>query len=262
MAIDLTIDLLFTIDIIINFFSAYLDNDGKLVTDQKKITKNYLTGWFLIDVIGILPLQYLSNVRANNEFVRLSRMPKIYKILRVVRLFKMIRLLRSQACISKIIGIFRLSSGILRLVKFFFTVLLVIHVIGCFWYYLAKLDDFGIETWVYRYNMIGLSNEQIYLNSIYYVIQTLATVGFGDIVPYSATERIFALFLMGVGVGFYSYMISNLSSIMSTLDTRSSTLKKRISALNEFAKATKLPETIKKLIKTHINHNNQENVYS
>ena len=259
---DLIIDGLFFIDLIMNFFSAYIDYEGKLVTDSKKIIRNYLTGWFVIDIVGILPLQYLGEMGGYNKMVRFSRVPRLYKVLRVVRLFKMVRLLRSQACISKIIGFFRLATGIIRMAKFAFTVLLVVHVIGCFWYYLAKFNDFDPDTWVFRYNMLDFSDWDIYLASIYYVTQTLATVGFGDIVPYSSAERIFALFLMGVGVGFYSYTISNLSTIMATLDTRTSNLKRKMAALNEFSNATKLPEAIKKKIKIHITHNHEENVYS
>jgi CRP-like cAMP-binding protein len=262
LGIDLTIDALFSIDIIVNFFSAYLDAEGKLVTKRKLIVKNYVKGWFLIDFTGVLPFQYLSNIGGYNKLVRFSRMPRLYRIVRIVRLFKMVRLLRSQECISKIIGLFGLTTGILRLVKFCFTVLIVIHVIGCFWYYLAKIDDFNVDSWVFRYNMVESSYGEIYLTSIYYVIQTLATVGFGDIVPYSIDEKVFALILMGVGVGFYSYTISNLSTMMASLDTRTSILKKRLSALNEFAKATQLPENLKKKIKKHINHNHQENIYS
>ena len=60
---------------------------------------------------------------------------------------------------------------------------------------------------------------------------------------------------MGVGVGFYSYTISNLSTIMATLDTRTSNLKTRLAALNEFSKATKLPDDLKKKIRNYITHN-------
>ena len=262
LVINLTIDVLFCIDITVNFCSAYTDREGKLVADRKKIVRNYVTGWFWVDFIGILPFEYLSNIAGYNKLVRFSRMPRMYRLIRIFRLFKMVRLLRSHACLTSIVEFFKLTVGVIRMVKFCLTVLMVVHVIGCFWYYLAKLDDFGIETWIYRYHMVESDNGDIYLASIYYVTQTLATVGFGDIVPFSSTERVFALLLMGVGVGFYSFTISNLSTIMATLDTRSTNFNKKTTALNEFSKATKLPDLLKKKIKDHINHNHQENVYS
>lgn len=80
----------------------------------------------------------------------------------------------------------------------------------------------------------------------------MTTVGFGDILPKTPSERIFTIILMGFGVGFYSYTISNLSAIMAALDTRTSNLKSRLNALNEFSKATKLPGDIKERIKRYI----------
>jgi hypothetical protein len=40
----------------------------------------------------------------------------------------------------------------------FLTVLLLVHLMGCFWFYLAKLADFDPETWVARAGLIDASN--------------------------------------------------------------------------------------------------------
>ncbi len=65
---------------------------------------------------------------------------------------------------------------------------------GCLWYYEAKLDEFGPDTWVFRYfftintslfyirnNMQDNSDLSLYMASIYFALTTLATVGYGDI---------------------------------------------------------------------------------
>ena len=55
-------------------------------------------------------------------------------------------------------------------------------------------------------------------------------------------EKLFAIIWMLFGVGFYSFAIGNLSTIMATMDSRSSHLRARISALNEFSREAKLPD--------------------
>jgi voltage-gated potassium channel Kch len=50
-----------------------------------------------------------------------------------------------------------------------------------------------------------------YLAAIYWALQTLTTVGFGDIVAVSTTEKIITIFWMIFGIGFYSFTIGNLS---------------------------------------------------
>ena len=59
--IELLVDFLFVIDIVINFFSAYYDNKTLLpVVKYKEIARNYITGYFFIDVISVIPFQYFN----------------------------------------------------------------------------------------------------------------------------------------------------------------------------------------------------------
>ena len=52
-------DLLFLCDIFVVFNSAFYDDDLKLVEDRWKICYSYLTGWFLIDFVCIIPFDML-----------------------------------------------------------------------------------------------------------------------------------------------------------------------------------------------------------
>lgn len=55
--IDLGVDGLFGIDIIVNFLSSYEDPVTSLpVINLRKIAVNYLTGWFVLDLIAVLPV--------------------------------------------------------------------------------------------------------------------------------------------------------------------------------------------------------------
>ena len=60
---------------------------------------------------------------------------------------------------------------------------------------------------------------------IYGRVMTLTTIGYGDITPYTNTERIISLLYIFVGVAFVSYCIGSLSSIMLSRDSRTRKLK-------------------------------------
>ena len=54
------VDGFFGIDILINFISAYEDPiNGLPVVSLKRIAINYLTGWFIIDFIAVIPTQII-----------------------------------------------------------------------------------------------------------------------------------------------------------------------------------------------------------
>ena len=57
--LDYGADLVFLLDIIINFVSSYFDNEDNLVVEHKKIAINYLKGWFWIDFISIIPFEFI-----------------------------------------------------------------------------------------------------------------------------------------------------------------------------------------------------------
>ena len=52
---DMIVDLLFVIDIIVNFISAYETVEGELIVNLKSIALNYAEGWFVIDFIAVFP---------------------------------------------------------------------------------------------------------------------------------------------------------------------------------------------------------------
>jgi hypothetical protein len=64
---------------------------------------------------------------------------------------------------------------------------------------------------------------------------------------------------MVFGVGFYSFTIGNLSSIMASIDIKASKLQAKMNTLSEFAKKTKLPLDLQNKINRFIENNHREN---
>ena len=52
-------DLIFLMDLVLNFFFAYYDDEYMLVDDRGAIAKNYLRSWFTVDLIAIIPISLL-----------------------------------------------------------------------------------------------------------------------------------------------------------------------------------------------------------
>ena len=55
--IDYLFDGIFWIDLLLCFVTAYQDEHDKLIDEHKVIAHNYLTGWFLIDFVAVLPIK-------------------------------------------------------------------------------------------------------------------------------------------------------------------------------------------------------------
>ena len=83
--------------IILNFVTAYEDKIAReIVIDLKKIRKQYFRGFFLIDFMSILPVNYVEqamNAGAGQDTGGGGDL-KTLKILRLIRLTRLLRLAR------------------------------------------------------------------------------------------------------------------------------------------------------------------------
>lgn len=61
MILNAIIDIFFVIDIIVTFNSAFYTEDMELINNRKEITKLYLQGWFTIDLLAVIPFDYILN---------------------------------------------------------------------------------------------------------------------------------------------------------------------------------------------------------
>lgn len=112
------------------------------------------------------------------------------------------------------------SRMIFTLIFAFFSV----HLISCFWYLAAKFDDNNPDTWVARLNLVDEEPSTLYLECLYWSLQTVATVGFGDFGAITVAELFLCICWMIFGVGFYSFVIGNLTSIIANENANSENL--------------------------------------
>lgn len=68
--IDLIVDIMFIVDIIINFRTTYVNENDEVVSHPGKIAIYYFKGWFFIDMIAAIPFDLLL-VNTDNDEVRL-----------------------------------------------------------------------------------------------------------------------------------------------------------------------------------------------
>jgi hypothetical protein len=74
----------------------YYWDKGILITDNVAIRKSYLRGWFAIDVISVLPFDYLVRLLSSSSdtenIARTTRFMRFTRIMRFARLIKLAKL--------------------------------------------------------------------------------------------------------------------------------------------------------------------------
>ncbi len=53
------VDIMFIIDILINFRTTYVSDNDEVVSQPSKIAVHYFRGWFIIDLVAAIPFDLL-----------------------------------------------------------------------------------------------------------------------------------------------------------------------------------------------------------
>lgn len=72
LVIDSIVDVVFFIDIVLNFHTTFVGPGGEVVSDPKVIRKNYFKSWFLIDLLSCLPYDVFNAFDHDEDVSELS----------------------------------------------------------------------------------------------------------------------------------------------------------------------------------------------
>jgi hypothetical protein len=145
------IDFCFLIDIVINFNTAIIDEEFKVIDDRKAIAMHYITGWFFIDLVSIVPFESLSMLiyledgqdegmgsTKANQLIRIARISKLYKLAKIVKLLRLIKIAKKKREISqRVMAVVKTGAAIDRVVFFIMMLLLMCHLIGCLFIFMG-----------------------------------------------------------------------------------------------------------------------------
>lgn len=92
---------------------------------------------------------------------------------------------------------------------------------------------------------------------LYFVVQTVITVGYGDLAPKTTGERLMACFLIITGVVFYSLFIGFVSSLINDVENMNQRFNHKLHTLYRLQKEYSLPVFFTKKLLNAIKYQNK-----
>ncbi|MHC4872245.1 MAG: ion transporter [Planctomycetota bacterium] len=230
------IDVIFLLDIYFNFNTTHC-REGSEETDCRLVRSRYFKSMFAVDLLANLPLDLLFICFADTALggISLVAFMRIFRLLRVVRMFVIFKRWERMGWTN---------PGYLRIAKFMGVVGLLIHWLACAWFLVASIDGFPADSWVIRYGLGSADAGTQYIRSLYWAITTMTTVGYGDIIPARFSEYILAMIVMLLGASMYAFIIGNVASLLSNLDSAKAAYWHRMEAVAEYLRYRHVPKAL------------------
>ncbi|XP_068205678.1 potassium voltage-gated channel subfamily H member 6 isoform X1 [Palaemon carinicauda] len=269
--IDLIVDIMFMVDIVINFRTTYVNHNDEVVSHPGKIALHYLRGWFLIDVVAAIPFDLLlvtdSEPHATASTERdLEQEADDEKTTTLIGLLKTARLLRLVRVARKIDRYSEYGAAVLLLLMATFA--LIAHWLACIWYAIGNaerpglphkigwLDHLANATHQYYYsnNTGGPSLRAKYVTALYFTFSSLTSVGFGNVAPNTDAEKIFTILVMLIGSLMYASIFGNVSAIIQRLYAGTARYHTQLMRVKEFIRFHQIPNPLRQRLEEYFQH--------
>ncbi|XP_035388576.1 LOW QUALITY PROTEIN: potassium voltage-gated channel subfamily H member 1a [Electrophorus electricus] len=263
LVVDSIVDVIFLVDIVLNFHTTFVGPAGEVISDPKLIRMNYLKTWFVIDLLSCLPYDVI------NAFEKMDEgMSSLFSSLKVVRLLRLGRVAR------KLDHYIEYGAAVLVLLVCVFG--LAAHWLACIWY---SIGDYEVidedhrtvrkDSWLYllgetagtpyRFNASGTgrweggpSKDSVYITSLYFTMTSLTSIGFGNIAPTTDGEKIFAVAMMMIGSLLYATIFGNVTTIFQQMYANTNRYHEMLNSVRDFLKLYQVPKGLSERVMDYI----------
>ncbi|XP_053239236.1 potassium voltage-gated channel subfamily H member 1 isoform X1 [Podarcis raffonei] len=263
LVVDSIVDVIFLVDIVLNFHTTFVGPAGEVISDPKLIRMNYLKTWFVIDLLSCLPYDVINAFENVDEGIS-----SLFSSLKVVRLLRLGRVAR------KLDHYIEYGAAVLVLLVCVFG--LAAHWLACIWY---SIGDYEVinedkntirnESWLYQlgesigspyqFNRSGSgkweggpSKDSVYISSLYFTMTSLTSVGFGNIAPTTDGEKIFAVAMMMIGSLLYATIFGNVTTIFQQMYANTNRYHEMLNSVRDFLKLYQVPKGLSERVMDYI----------
>jgi voltage-gated potassium channel len=183
--------------------------------------------WVLLSLLGAVPVELLFDSHGIFLLVASS-----------LRLLNLVHLFEFPSLAHKLEHAFPHIAIAQRLTTSLVGAGFLAHWISCGW---IAISDFNSEA----------GPLETYTAALYWAITTMATIGYGDIVPHTILERWFAMGVMVIGVGSFGYIIGNIATILADLDRIGALHREKLEQARTYMRYHKFPRDLRKRVEEY-----------
>jgi len=262
------VDLVFLADMALNFFTMYPRTTARGIKWEdslEKIARHYISGWFLIDILTLIPFDIIELTSGAAGM----GVGKATKAVRALRLLKLMRILKTSRWLHKLEIAISIPYQQFALARFLLILLLVCHWLACIWAMTLQLASDEYPQWINDIEVVDIQfgvttrNEphRVYLSAFYFCSYTMTSVGYGDIGPKNLFERsVCTVIILAAGL-CWAYVLGEVCAIVSDMNSESQAFRKKMTDLNTMMWEQGLPYELRCRLRSFFLQNRHQALY-
>lgn len=241
-AMDWLTLIFWTLDMPASLFVGF-HKAGVTIMEPKEILKNYLLGWFFIDVIVVVPdwlFRILASGASGETGSDGSESLRLLRGLRIARTARLLRVMKLKWVLDAIIDYLDSQYvGIcFDIVRMLMALVCINHFLACIWYSLGSGGDTG---WAREFS--GYEWAHLYLLSLHWAV-TQFTPASMSVQPTTESERAYAVCVVFFALVFFSYIVGSITGSLGSLREMATIATKEFWLLRRYLKRNQVPMTL------------------
>ena len=252
---DTVLDIFFLLDIVVNFNNGVITR-GEYYDSHVYVTKNYLCGFFLFDVLTSVPVSFVEHYVAQlcaesagadaplaageMRFVRVIKPLRWFKIARILKLAK------GRDVVTSFMDHFAISPNQSKTLQVLVSLWLVLHLMACLWIFFKFVACSPEEIHTFLESQPFSANDphvplntmrgkfQTWVIAMYVTVMTITTVGYGDISADNHWERIGYVLLFIAGAFIWGDLLAKVGDISISKNLRKKQRQQKIQNTLDF----------------------------
>ncbi|CEM24366.1 unnamed protein product [Vitrella brassicaformis CCMP3155] len=204
-SINVAFDVFFVLDILVRF-NLRTRHYHRTLSD---VFFAYLSSWFVLDLFPCLPIYHIPGVP--REFI-------------LLRLMRVIRLVVPEGLVSRRLAVDLALNFRFRLVYLVLVVVVVTHWLGCAWYWVGTEKGSWVSA---KFGGDPPGTYEVYVNSLYWTVNTLSTIGTDDFFVHTLEECWLAILSAFLAILIIAWAISEISQMVADSRSGASSLVRR-----------------------------------
>jgi len=229
----------FFADMILNFFTTIKRGHIRIETPSE-VRRFYLRTSFFVDLLAALPIEAFLFWLWGPLGYQGAIGSVMYLLVLSITLVKLLKAGNIFKYLQESLGIMPAAR---RLLLFAYWLVVAIHIIALGWIWIGAGEP-------------GRPYFDQYMRALYWATTTIATIGYGDYTPdhNNNVQILYTIIIELFGVGMFSYVIANVSSLVANLDVAKSAYRRHLDEVNAFLHAQRIPSHLQERVRDYYSY--------